>query len=447
VTEPVIAVGVLTSPLVRFALDGAFTLAPHQEPLRGTFTAYASGGQVIIDGDAGRITADNGVLIEPREGGPHAIRLEDVTIGVHFHWERKEQQWFTGSLRLVISGKDLVAVNVVPVEDYLKSVIASEMSAASSLPFLRAHAIASRSWLLAQLEKTRSLKAAGTHRPSSIIEDGNNHIRWYDREDHELFDVCADDHCQRYQGMTRASRPAVSEAVQSTRGIVLMHNDHVCDARFSKACGGVTEAFEHVWEPLPHPYLTPVADVAGEAAGTLPDLAENQRAEQWIRSSPSAFCNTRNQEVLAQVLVHFDRETTDFYRWRVEYAQDQLTHLVREKTGIDFGEILDLVPARRGASGRIFELKFVGSKRTMVVGKELEIRKILSPSHLYSSAFVVDALNRRHGVPERMVLTGAGWGHGVGMCQIGAAVMGETGYSHEQILRHYFNYVEIRSLY
>jgi len=447
VNEPVIAVGVLTSPLVRFALDGAFTWDTKQEMHTGAYAAHASAGKVVIEGDSGRITADDSVLIEPWGRGPHAIRLEDVTIGVHFHWERKEQQWFTGSLRLVIAGNDLAAVNVVPVEDYLTSVIASEMSAESSLPFLQAHAITSRSWLLAQLEKSRSLKAAGGNRPSTLVEEGDRHIRWYDREEHELFDVCADDHCQRYQGMTRASRPAVAEAVRATRGLVLMCEGQVCDARFSKACGGVTETFENVWEPVHHPYLTAVVDTADATAKTLPSLSSQAAAEEWIRSSPPAFCNTHDPNILSQVLVQFDRETIDFFRWRIEYAQDELSQLVHRKSGIDFGHIVDLVPVLRGASSRIIEVKIVGTKRTMVLGKELEIRKVLSSSHLYSSAFVVDALNRRNGIPERFVLTGAGWGHGVGLCQIGAAVMGEKGYSYEQILKHYFSQVEIRALY
>jgi stage II sporulation protein D len=447
VKEPVIAVGILTAPQVRLSLDGVFMSGAKREALTGAFTAHASAGKVLIERDGERIVADDGVLIEPQGGDPHAIRLDDVTIGVQFHWERKEQQWFTGSLRLVVSGDELVAVNVVPVEDYLTSVIASEMSASSSLPLLKAHAITSRSWLLAQLEKSRALKASGAGRASTLYEDNERRIRWYDREDHDLFDVCADDHCQRYQGMTRASRPGVVEAVHSTRGMVLMYDGQICDARFSKACGGVTEVFENVWEPICHPYLAAVGDRADASAGGLPSLTSNAAAEQWIRSSPAAFCNTHDPDILSQVLVQFDRETTDFYRWRVEYMQDELARLVRTKSGIDFGDITDILPVLRGPSGRIIELKLVGSKRTMVIGKELEIRKLLSPSHLYSSAFVVDALDRRSGVPGRFVLTGAGWGHGVGLCQIGAAVMGEEGYSHEQILKHYFTGVEIKALY
>jgi stage II sporulation protein D len=447
VTEPVISVGVVTRPLVRFALDGAFTRGGGEETYSGAYTARASRGMVILEGGAGHTAAESGVLLEPCGNGPHAIRLEDVTIGAQFHWERTEQQRFAGSLRLIIAGDELVAVNVVPVEEYLTSVIASEMSFASSLPFLKAHAITSRSWLLAQLEKSRALKAGKGNRPSTVFDDGKKHIRWYDREDHELFDVCADDHCQRYQGMTRPSGPAVAEAVRATRGLALLHNGRICDARFSKACGGVTEAFENVWEPVHHPYLIPVSDSAVAASGNFPSLSSETAAEQWIKSSPPAFCNTHDPGILSQVMVQFDRETTDFFRWRVEYEQDELSRIVHQKSGLDFGGIIDLVPVARGGSGRIVELKIVGTKRTMIVGKELEIRKFLSPSHLYSSAFVTEALDRRNGVPGRYVLTGAGWGHGVGLCQIGAAVMGEQGYSHEQILNHYFCRAELQKLY
>lgn len=446
-TEPVIAVGIMTSPVVRFVLDGLFRAGSPGEPLTGSYTARALGGRVILEGGAGRVTVPDGVLIEKHGSGPHTIRLEDVTIGVQFHWERKEQQRFTGGLRLVISGDNLAAINVVPVEEYLTSVIASEMSATSSLPLLKAHAITSRSWLLAQLEKSRALKSAGGSPPSTLYEDGDRRIRWYDREDHELFDVCADDHCQRYQGVTRASRPAVTDAVHATRGLVLTYGGRICDARFSKACGGVTELFENVWEPVPHPYLAAIRDAGDASRADLPRLAEERSAEQWIRSSPAAFCNTHDADILSQVLVQFDRETTDFFRWKVDYAQDELAQLVHRKSGIDFGAIVDLVPVVRGTSGRILELRIAGTKRTMVVGKELEVRKILSPSHLYSSAFVVDALDRRDKIPARFVFTGAGWGHGVGLCQIGAAVMGETGYSHEQILKHYFSGAEITALY
>ena len=278
----------------------------------------------------------------------------------------------------------------------------------------------------------------------SCYRDNETLIRWYDREDHELFDVCADDHCQRYQGITRASNPIVREVIKETRGEVLMDNDTICDARFSKCCGGVTEKFENCWEPVPHSYLTALRD--GETPA-YPDLTDEREAEQWIRTSPEAFCNTTDKEILSQVLNNYDQETTDFYRWKVEYTQEELSGLIHRKTGMDFGPIIDLVPLERGSSGRITKLKIVGVRRSFTIGKELEIRRTLSETHLYSSAFVVDKKDIRLDIPSRFILTGAGWGHGVGLCQIGAAVMGAKRYSYRKILTHYFPGASIEKRY
>ena len=317
------------------------------------------------------------------------------------------------------------------------------MSANASKELLKAHAVISRSWLLAQVEKNFNLNGSVTPY-KSCYRDNETLIRWYDREDHELFDVCADDHCQRYQGITRASNPIVREVIKETRGEVLMDNDTICDARFSKCCGGVTEKFENCWEPVPHSYLTALRD--GETPA-YPDLTDEREAEQWIRTSPEAFCNTKDKKVLSQVLNNYDQETTDFYRWKVEYEQEELSKLILKRSGIDYGQILDLVPVERGTSGRLVRLKIIGTKRTMIIGKELEIRRTLSPSHLYSSAFIIDKVNVTNGIPDRFILTGAGWGHGVGLCQIGAAVMGEQGYTYDTILLHYYIGATIDKLY
>ncbi len=279
----------------------------------------------------------------------------------------------------------------------------------------------------------------------SFIKHENEIIRWYDREDHTIFDVCADDHCQRYQGITKASSRQVADAVRATRGQVLAYDDgEICDARFSKCCGGVTEEFQYCWENTPKPYLLAVRD----GTGTMPhDLTKEANAEEWIRSAPDSFCNTSDRKVLSQVLNDYDQETPDFYRWHVTYTQEELAALIKEKTGTDFGGIVDLVPVERGKSGRICRLKIVGTKATLTIGKELEIRRTLSKSHLYSSAFVVDKEGSKDGLPERFVLTGAGWGHGVGLCQIGAAVMGEQGYGYDRILLHYYRGADIKKLY
>lgn len=360
--------------------------------------------------------------------------LKDVTIGVDFHWQRKEDQSFLGNLKLKKSGDLTLALNIVPVEDYLTSVISSEMSADASLELLKAHAVISRSWVLAQI---RHKASASGH--VDMLDTPEERVKWYDHDDHVDFDVCADDHCQRYQGITRASRAQVRSAILSTWGEVLMHGDELCDARFSKCCGGAFEEFQYCWEPRRHDYLVAARDAVDSAL--LPDLTVEANAREWILGRPDAFCADVDESILAQVLNNYDRETVDFYRWTVDYDVDELSAIVRERSGIDFGEIRDLVPLARGTSGRIYRLKIVGSKRTMIVGKELEIRKWLSRSHLYSSAFVVE--RTLHGFR----LHGAGWGHGVGLCQIGAAVMGERGFNYRQILSHYFKDAEIRSIY
>ena len=357
------------------------------------------------------------------------FELKDVTIGINFHWERKENQRFQGGLRVIVENGKLTAVNLIGVEDYLISVISSEMSATATKEFLKAHAVISRSWLLAQMDKSEKLKASDEDY-SACIENDEMIIKWYDREDHTNFDVCADDHCQRYQGITRASTQIVREVIDETWGQLVMYNGAICDARFSKCCGGVFEEFGACWEEAEHPYLQGVYDTKSGAA--TPDLTVEENAVEWIMSSPEALCNTTDKEILSQALNNYDQETTDFYRWKVEYTPEELSALIKERSGIDFGEILDLVPVKRGTSGRLYQLKFVGSKKTMVIGKELEIRKYLSKSHLYSSAFVPKKEN------GKFVLYGAGWGHGVGLCQIGAAVMGAKGYKYDEILLHYF---------
>ena len=370
--------------------------------------------------------------------------LFDVTIGVNFHWERKENQSFRGSLRVIVEGDKLTAVNILPIEEYLLSVISSEMSATASLELLKAHAVISRSWLLSQIEKNKELTAsAAEYKPCTLTD--TELVRWFDREDHVNFDVCADDHCQRYQGITRESTQKVREAIQATWGEVLMHNGKLCDARFSKSCGGVFEEFEYCWEPTHHDYL--VAKHDGADADNFPDLTVEENAREWILGSPESFCNTTDKNILSQVLNSYDQETVDFYRWKVEYTQEELSELIKNRSGVDYGDIIDLVPVARGTSGRLYRMKIVGSKKTMIIGKELEIRRTLSPSHLYSSAFVVEKEGEKNGLPQKFVLRGAGWGHGVGLCQIGAAVMGEKGYNYNQKLQHYFVGSEITKIY
>ena len=378
----------------------------------------------------------------PQQDTSSFFELQDVTIGINFHWERKEVQRFKGELKIIVEDDRLTAINIIPIEDYLTSVISSEMSATASLELLKAHAVISRSWLLNKLKVANGKLKVIMHPDNTANFElstlPSQLIKWYDHEAHKNFDVCADDHCQRYQGITRTSTPQAIEAVFATRGEVLMYEGEICDARFSKCCGGAFEEFQNCWENVKHPYLIGQRDSKTETR--LPDLTKEAEADKWIRTSPAAFCNTHNKQVLSQVLNNYDQETTDFYRWRVCYSQQELSELIHKRSGIEFGKIIDLIPVERGTSGRLVRLKIVGTLRTLIIGKELEIRRTLSSSHLYSSAFVVDKEYKEDEkeIPSRFILTGSGWGHGVGLCQIGAAVMGEQGYKYKEILSHYY---------
>ncbi len=432
--EPHLRIGIMYQPEIIFRLNEHYLLSPHGIPYERIHKVNCIDGKILLNNE---IQRHETLLFEPVRYHEASFELNDVVIGINFHWERKEDQQFKGSLEFMIENEKLTAVNILPLEDYLISVISSEMSAASSLELLKAHAIISRSWILAQIRKGKELKeAVGTYQSSS--ETAAEYIRWYDREDHLNFDVCADDHCQRYQGITRQSTALVEKAVAETRGMLLMYDGQICDARFSKSCGGISETFENVWESEVHPYLQSIVDNPEKPVGFDTDLTQEVAAEKWIRNKPAAFCNTDDKQILSQVLNDYDQETTDFFRWDLHYLQADLAELIARKSGRDFGNIVDLIPVERGKSGRLIKLKIVGTKITMIIGKELEIRKTLSESHLYSSAFVVDKLNIIDGIPGEFHLTGAGWGHGVGLCQIGAAMMGEKGYQYDEILMHYF---------
>lgn len=431
--EPQVAVCVVSGKRIRFSLNGIYRV--NGEEVTGSHEVVLANGFLHWHGKPWLE-----LVFEP-DGNGVSFSLEDVTIGVNFHWERKETQTFLGTLRLLANDGKVLAINDLPVETYLESVISSEMSATSNMPLLMAHAVISRSWLLAQMENSRKnsqpdcgVKDSPKGRNGLVTkaDSGNDDgvmIRWYDHTDHDLFDVCADDHCQRYQGITKETSPNVVEAIRLTRGQILTYEGEICDARFYKCCGGAMEEFQYCWDDTPKPYLKGIGDTPD---GNIPDLTVEENAVKWILFDPESFCNTADKEVLRQVLNDYDQETTDFYRWHVDYSRQELSELVCRKSGIDFGQITDLVPMKRGTSGRIYELKIVGTNRTMTIGKELEIRRILSESHLYSSAFVVE--KREDGFR----LIGAGWGHGVGLCQIGAAVMGAEGIAYDKILEHYY---------
>ena len=477
--EPTISIGIMSEPQVDFNLAGAYSVSAEQadgkliglSPVEGKQTATAASDGLIAFGGGHYRTLE----FTPIHPQTSTFALERVTIGIGFHWERRERQVFAGALRLMVNAGRVQVINRLPTEAYLVSVISSEMSAHASLELLKAHAVISRSWLLAQLNGASKADEQGTNDAADTVAEVGERIRWYDHSSHTLFDVCADDHCQRYQGLTRPITPAARQAVEQTRGEVLTCDGEIADTRFSKCCGGAFEEYATCWENEQRSYLSRGLDLgkpacqlskparrvrklenqapnnanqAIDATDQVPDLTREEEAERWIRSYPEAFCHTTDRRILRQVLNDYDLETHDFYRWTVRYTQDELSALIRRRSGIDFGGIVGLIPLSRGTSGRIYRLKIVGTRRTMVIGKELEIRRTLSASHLYSSAFVVDTeYEAGRELPSAFKLTGAGWGHGVGLCQIGAAVMGERGYGYRDILAHYYKGATVEKAY
>ena len=445
-SEPLIHVGILQKQKeIDFSLLSTYKLQGKEFP-PGEYSVKMNNEKLLFNGeDYDEIT------FEADQLHSDCFELKMVTIGVDFHWERKENQRFLGALKFIpiadveSSTTFITVVNIVSLEDYLKSVISSEMSSTSSEELLIAHSIISRSWLLAQLTKNKSIKNHNNIYQTSIVTS-TEIIRWYDREDHEHFDVCADDHCQRYQGITRQTSDLINRVINTTCGKIISYRGTICDARYSKCCGGVMETFENVWEPIVHPYLQGKTD--SFSGVPFPDLTIEENAEEWIKNSPDAFCNTKDTAILSQVLNDYDRETVDFYRWSISYSQQELSEIIKNRLGINFGSIIKIIPLERGTSGRIKRLKIIGTNKIMVIGKELEIRRTLSKSHLYSSAFIVNAQEEdEDGIPQKFVLNGAGWGHGVGLCQIGAAMMSEKGYKYDEILKHYFPGTLIKTEY
>lgn len=433
-TIPTIDVGIVFNKEIDFTLTGEFQDI-REDILTGKWKVSYENQGIYLSNELHSFQIEEGFTLMPVNPETCSFSLHDVTIGIDFHWERKEDQTFKGGLKFIIENHKVTAINRLSVENYLISVISSEMSATSSMELLKAHAVISRSWLLAQIEKNQAL-GANSNEYISFTETEDERIKWYDREDHDNFDVCADDHCQRYQGITRASTTLVEKAIQETFGEILTYAGKICDARFSKCCGGMVEVFENTWEPINHPYLQKLVDGEYEPHGFDLNLENEDAAEKWILGQPDAFCNTHDKNVLSQVLNDYDQETNDFFRWEVHYSQKEVSELILKRIGIDFGLVQDFIPIERGTSGRLIKLKIIGTKKTMTIGKELEIRKALSKSHLYSSAIVFKktTINGK----THFILKGAGWGHGVGLCQIGAAVMGDKGYKYQEILNHYF---------
>ena len=436
--QPLLQVGITHSDKIEFILNGIFT-----DGMR-----HFNGKQCITIKDNALLWQDHIVTsLSLKPTSPECtFTLRNVTIGIGFHWEREEEQIFEGNLIFKIDNNQIWAINEIAVEKYLESVVSSEMKPTAPFDFLKAHAVISRSWVIAQC---RSGRHTATQMETAHNETTNNNsdrlIKWYDHEQHTLFDVCADDHCQRYQGKSRIINSAARQAIAETNGEILTHNGYLCDARFSKCCGGVTEEFESCWQEIHHPYLTVLNDARNN--DSLPDLRNEENATKWILDTPKSFCGNADKSILKKSLNGYDLETPDYYRWSVEYTVSQITELFYRKSGLDIGRIIDMKPIKRGGSGRIIELEVTGTKRSVTIGKELEIRRVLSETHLYSSAFVVTKKYDENGEIGKFILNGAGWGHGVGLCQIGAAVMGSKGYSYREILQHYYPETELKRCY
>ncbi len=439
-SEPKIKVALLQKcPESRMKLEGIFFL-PDNRAITGKLSARAENGQIVLaDSDGREVIRQKEICLNPGASSDAFFSVGNVKIGIDFHWERTQEQSFRGALLLSMSGQnDFHLINVVPLEDYLASVISSEMSAEAPLEFLKTQAVTARSWLIAMLAK----KKAPRQTPPAM-NDKHEIILWQDVNDHEGFDVCADDHCQRYQGITRIISENVARAIDATRGLFLLYDGEVCDARYYKCCGGRTEIFSSAWENRSPAYLQSITDSDREH----PPIQSEKDAADWLTSRPPAYCNTADAELLGRILPAFDRETTHFYRWQTAYSREELEIILCKKSGLDFGNLQHIIPLERGPSGRIRRLQIIGSKRTVIVGKELEIRRWLSESHLLSSAFIVAVEHDPDGWIKRFIFHGGGWGHGVGLCQIGAAVMASQGYPAEKILTHYFRGAVLKILY
>ena len=443
--EPEISVGLFDSAdKLEFVLNGDYKLGNTSEIMNGTYFAQITKNGIILSNLSDRIIFKSELILIPEDIEKNRMLIKNVVIGIGFHWEQKKDFEYQGSLVLFpnIDGKTMTVINRLPVEKYLYSVISSEMSSLSSIELLKAHSIISRSFVLYQIlnKETASTPA--------MISNENEVRKWYNREAHNVYDVCSDDHCQRYQGTTKIFTEAAGVAIRETYGLTLIFNGKICDAKYYKACGGFTEEFSAAWEDIDYGYLQAFHDNESLPENFEYPLDVEKNAEAWIKNAPTAYCNVNDEKILSKILPDFDQKTPDFYRWKISYTQEQLSEILKKKLKKDFGRIISIEPLQRGKSGRIVKMKITGDKKIFIIGKELEIRRALSESHLYSSAFVVEALDPDEtGIPQKFDIIGAGWGHGVGLCQIGAAVMAEKGFSYIDILKHYYRNSLLRKMY
>ncbi|MCH7826855.1 MAG: SpoIID/LytB domain-containing protein [Bacteroidetes bacterium] len=442
---PVVKVGILSDECIEFGLYGDYKVDGFNETFNGVIYAELKDNIIICSIGKKTIEISDEIQFDPSNQKVDYFLFNDIKVGEKYHWENKEKERFRGSLYLKKHEGKIIVINLVNIEDYLRGVISSEMSDKSTLQALKAHSVISRSWLLSQMYSKNQKENKNEH----VVENENatEHITWTKRQEHQLYDVCASDHCQRYHGITRLSTGMALRAVNETEGIVLTYQNEICDTRYSKCCGGITESFENVWEPEKIDYLTSMNDYKFEPENYSLDFSNEESSKKWIINTPPAFCNTMDKNILSNILIDYDQKTQDCYRWEVKYNQKTLAKIIKEKTTIDFGDIIDLIPVERGASSRLITLKIIGSKKTLIIGKELEIRRILSSTHLYSSAIVIEKQKIKDGIPQKFIIKGAGWGHGVGLCQIGAAVMSAEGYKFDEILSHYFSRTTFKKIY
>ena len=443
IKPPVVKVGILSDEKIEFGLYGNYSAYGFNQTFNGVINAELKDGKIICRFEQKTVEVSDEIQFDPSNEKIDYFLFNEIKIGQSFHWEYKEKERFRGSLLLKKWEGKIVVINLINIENYLRSVISSEMSDKSTLQALKAHAVVSRSWILSHMTTEEFKK----NKIENELEKDTEHITWTKRQEHTLYDVCATDHCQRYHGITKLSTGMALRAINETKGLVLTYKNKICDTRYSKCCGGISESFENVWEPKKIEYLSSIIDYKFEPENYSMDFSNEECSRKWISNSPPAFCNTNDKTILSNILVKYDQQTNDFYRWEVKYNQQTLAKIIKDKTVIDFGEIIDLIPGERGDSSRLITLKIVGTKKTLIVGKELEIRRILSKTHLYSSAIVIEKQDVKEGVPQKFIIKGAGWGHGVGLCQIGAAVMSAEGYKFDEILSHYFSKATLKKIY